>query len=104
MTSLRFLAAVFLLVAVVTLVNDATPAFYGAAPFSATTLEGQWAEMAPASLAVAKAAVSGRVGPWLWNWLDWVVLRQPTFVVFGVLALVSGQLGRRRRRVEIFVN
>ncbi len=54
------LSAVFLLVAVIAFVSDATPPLAGAGPFKATTLLGHRDDLAPNSLAAAKAAVTGR--------------------------------------------
>ncbi|MFA5949348.1 MAG: hypothetical protein WC807_03595 [Hyphomicrobium sp.] len=104
MAAFRFLAAVFLLIAVIALVDDATPAIYGAAPWKATTLEGQWAEMVPASLAAARTAIKAATAPWVWDNLILSILQRPTFTVFGLLSLACGFLGRRRHRVEVFVN
>jgi hypothetical protein len=103
MAVFRFLAAVFLLAATIALVSDATPAVYGAGEFTATSLAGHWADMAPSSLEAAKKAVTG-FAPVLWSGVVGPVLALPTFVLFGLLALGSGFLGRRRRAVRIFVN
>lgn len=103
MAVFRFLAAVFLLVAAIALVVDATPATYGAGPFKATSLGANWQDLAPSAFEAAKKAVTG-VSPWTWESLITPVLAMPTFVTFGVLALLSGYAGRRRRTVRIFVN
>ncbi|WP_333794561.1 hypothetical protein [Hyphomicrobium sp.] len=103
MVVFRFLAALFLLIATIAVVIDATPAVYGAGPFTATTLGAHWQDLAPNSFQAARVAVSGAV-PWLWTGLVAPVLNVPTFVTFGVLALASGYAGRRRRTVRIFVN
>jgi hypothetical protein len=99
----RFLAAVFLLVATISVVVDATPALYGADPFVATSLAAQWEELAPSSLEATRTSVSG-VSAWLWNGIIAPILDIPTFIAFGALALVSGYAGRRRKTVRIFVN
>lgn len=103
MAVFRFLSAVFLLVATIALVVDASPAIYGAASFHATSLAAHWQELGPSSFAAARKAVSG-VAPWLWSGIIGPVLGVPTFVTFGVLAVLSGYAGRRRRTVTIFVN
>ncbi|HEX2840798.1 hypothetical protein [Hyphomicrobium sp.] len=99
----RFLSALFLLIATVALVIDATPAIYGAGAFKATSLAAHWLDLGPSSFGAAKKAISG-AAPWLWNGLVEPLLEVPTFVTFGVLALMSGYAGRRRRSVTIFVN
>jgi hypothetical protein len=103
MVVFRFLAAVFLLAATIALVIDATPALYGAAPFTATSLATQWHELAPSAFDAARQAVTG-LSPWLWQSIIAPVLGLPTFLTFGALALLSGYAGRRRRSVRIFVN
>ena len=103
MAVFRFLAAVFLLVATVALVVDATPPVYGSGGFHATSLDEHWQELSPSSFAAAKKAVSA-VAPWLLNGLLGPILDIPTFLTFGALALLSGYAGRRRRSVRIFVN
>jgi hypothetical protein len=103
MAVFRFLAAVFLLVATVALVVDATPAVYGAGPFIATTLNEQWKELGPSSFEVARKAVQG-AAPWLWDNVLAVLLSVPTYMAFGGLALLAGFIGRRRNTVRIFVN
>jgi len=103
MAALRFLAAVFLLVAAVALVVDATPAIYGAGPFEATALSVHWKDVAPRAFEAAHAAVSS-VSPWTWDSLIRPILALPTFIIFGALAILSGYAGRRRKSVRIFVN
>jgi hypothetical protein len=99
----RFLAAVFLLVATVALVVDATPWVYGASGFEAQSLHGHWQELAPNSLAAAQKAVTG-LAPWLWDDVVGPILDIPTFITFGALALLCGYAGRRRRTIDVFVN
>lgn len=104
MAVFRFLAAVFLLVAVIALVTDLSGPLSAGQPFSATTLETQWREMAPATLQSTKAAVVRATAPWVWDGVIWPVLSVPTFLLFGLLAMWCGYAGRRRHKVNIFVN
>ncbi len=103
MVVFRFLSALFLLVATVALVVDATPAIYGAGAFKGTSLAAHWLDLGPSSFAAAKKAISG-AAPWLWASLAEPLLEVPTYITFGILALLSGYAGRRRRNVTIFVN
>jgi hypothetical protein len=103
MAVFRFLSAVFLLVATIALVVDATPASYGAGSFEATSLAGHWKELGPSSFETARRAVT-EGAPWLWSAVIRPLLDVPTFIAFGALALLSGYAGRRRRSVRIFVN
>ncbi len=104
MAVLRFLASIFALVAVVALVTDATPAFNGTGPFVASTIAGYWSEFAPASLAAARTSVSQATFPWVWDPLLMSLMDLPTFVLFGLLAILCGYLGRRRHQVKIHIN
>lgn len=103
MAVFRFLSAVFLLVATIALVVDATPAIYGAGGFEATTLSAHWQDLAPSSFEAARKALSG-LSVWIWDGLIAPLLDVPTFVGFGALALLSGYAGRRRKSVRVFVN
>ncbi len=104
MAVLRFLSALFLLVATVALVSDATPPLAGTGPFVATPLVEHWKEIAPGSLEAAKAAIQRSSAPWTWDDVIAPVVGVPTFALFGALALACGYGGRRRRRVNIYVN
>jgi hypothetical protein len=42
--------------------------------------------------------------PWVWDGVIWPVLSVPTFLLFGLLAMWCGYAGRRRHKVNIFVN
>ncbi|WP_072396134.1 hypothetical protein [Hyphomicrobium sp. CS1GBMeth3] len=103
MVVFRFLAAVFLLVATIALVFDATPAVYGAGPFEGTTLSAHWQDLGPNSFEAAQKAVQA-FAPWLWDRVIAPLLDVPTFIIFGALSLASGYAGRRRRAARIFVN
>lgn len=104
MAALRFLAALFLLVATVALVSDATPWLTGTGSFTATAFSEQWARVSPSSLKAAQEAVSRSAAPWVWDGLLGHLIGAPTFVLFGGLAVLLGYAGRRRRRVNIYQN
>ncbi|OYY00931.1 MAG: hypothetical protein B7Y80_03170 [Hyphomicrobium sp. 32-62-53] len=104
MAALRFLAGLFALIAIIALVADATPWLNGSGPFAGTSFETQWERISPNSLAAARERVSAGVSPAVWSAIEAVVIGFPTWAVFGALALITGTLGRRRRRVNIFVN
>jgi len=104
MTALRFLASVFALVAVVSLVTDATPALNGTGAFNSTPVIGYWQDLAPASLAAARQAVKTATFPWVWDPVITSVLGLATPVLFGALAIFCGFLGRRREVFKIHVN
>jgi hypothetical protein len=104
MPALRFLASLFALVAVVALVADATPALYGDAPFKMTTVAGDWQLLAPASLVAARTAVVSATTPWVWDTAVMSVLNLATPVLFGLLAVACGILGRRREEMKLHIN
>jgi hypothetical protein len=104
MPALRFLASLFALVAVVALVADATPALNGAAPFTMTTVVGHWQLLAPATLVAARTAVVKATAPWVWDQAIVSVLNLPTPVLFGLLAVLCGILGRRRQEMKLHIN
>ncbi len=105
MAVLRFLASLLLLVAAVALISDLTRLQVGATHgFEPTTIAKQWQDMAPASLQAAKATVSRATHPLVWTWGVSKLINAPLFVLFGLLGIVIGWLGRRRRTIEIYVN
>ena len=104
MAALRFLASLFALVAVVALVTDATPAWNGTGPFEATSVIGHWKELAPVSLEAAQEAIIQSTPAWVWNTVVLSLLNLPTFVLFGLLAILSGYLGRHRHSLKVHIN
>lgn len=104
MAALRFLAALFALVAVVALVTDATPAWNGTGPFDTTSVIGHWKELAPVSLEAAHKAVVQSTPVWVWDTVIMSILNLPTFVLFGLLAILSGYLGRHRHQLKVHIN
>jgi hypothetical protein len=104
MPVLRFIASLFALVAVVALVADATPALNGSAPFAMNTVAGDWTLLAPATLVAARTGVSSATAPWVWDSLVMSVIGLPTPVLFGLLAVLFGFLGRRREVMKLHVN
>jgi hypothetical protein len=105
MAVLRFLASVLLLVATIALISDVTRwrtgATHGLEPL---TIARQWGEYAPSSLIAARNVVGRTTHPLVWRWGVRPVIDTPLFVLFGALALATGYLGRRRRRINVFTN
>jgi ABC-type glycerol-3-phosphate transport system permease component len=104
MAVMRFLASLFLLVAVIAMVDDATQSLITSKPFQASSMQQHWMEIAPNTLNGVKAGLNRAAGPQLWEAVLSPLLATPTFVLFGLLAALSGYAGRRRRRVEVFTN
>ena len=104
MASLRFLASLFALIAIVALVADATPALNGTGPFTAHSVIGYWTELAPASLLATRTQYRAMTFPWVWNPVILSVLSAPMSILFGGLAVVCGYFGRRRTQLKVHVN
>lgn len=100
---LRFLAGVFLLVAVIFAVSDATR-LAGPDRASAVTVHQTWSAVSPNSLNAAQRAVQSATHPDVWNWGVLWLLQLPAWTLFGLLGLVLAFLGRRRRRVNVYAN
>ena len=104
MAVFRFLASLFLLIAVIALVADATPTEQNGGAFVPTPLGQHWAAIAPSTLESAKSAVASTGVPWVWDRLIEPMLSIPTFLLFGTVGALAGYAGRRRRGVNIYIN
>jgi hypothetical protein len=105
MAALRFLAGVLLLVAALAAIYDGTQTLANPdRDLVSTSLGEHWAKVAPASLKAAQAAVRRHAPAFVWDGLVKRLLEVPTWAAFGVLGLLAGYAGRRRRRVNVFAN
>lgn len=104
MPVMRLIASLFLLIAVIALMADATGWLGGTGPFEATSFARHWGQLAPASLERSQALVVRNSAPWVWDPLIVGLIHLPTFVLFGGLALIFGYIGRRRHRINIYAN
>lgn len=104
MAVLRFIASLFLLVAVIAFIADATALFQGTGSILGTSFSEHLQDVAPGTFAAVKAAVSGAAGSFVWDLVIAPLIALPTFLLFGLLALASGYAGRRREKINIFVN
>lgn len=95
---LRFLAALFLLAAVILFFAGVTQ--QGTHTSTAT----HWQSISPSSFAAFQASVTRNIGAWAWDPVLLSVLRLPAYILFGSLALINGIAGRRRRVVNVFIN
>ena len=101
--ALRFLAYLFLLVAVVALTADATPVINHVHGFEPTTFAEHVIEVAPQSLTQVRKAVTA-VHPWIWDYGLGLIIELPTFVLFGILGIAAAYAGRRRKQINIYAN
>jgi hypothetical protein len=102
LASFRFLAALFLLIAVIAGVWDGTRSLAADRLVTASLLE-HWTAIAPKLLDTAQAAVT-RIHPMLWNGGVGRLLEVPATVFFVALGLAFAYAGRRRRRINVFAN
>jgi hypothetical protein len=102
MALLRILAGMFFLFAALALASDVTRAMYGN-PFTMTSFAAHWNAFAPQMLLSARKAIQG-LHPFLWDPLIWRPLLLPAWFLLGAVGLLFAHLGRRQRRVNIFIN
>jgi hypothetical protein len=103
MALLRLLAGVFFLFAALAFASDVMRAVNGAA-FSMTSFAAHWQSFAPQMLLSARKAVQTNLHPFLWDPMIWRLLLLPAWFLLGAVGLVFAHLGRRQRRVNIFIN
>jgi hypothetical protein len=102
MALLRILAGLFFLFAALAFAADVTRALAGA-KFTMTSFAAHWAAFAPQLLATSKKMVSG-LHPFLWDPMIWRLLLLPAWFLLGAIGVLFAHLGRRQRRVNIFIN
>ncbi len=100
--ALRFLAYVFIIIAVVSLINDVTPVLAGIGPFRSTSLMEYWRGIAPATLQQTLTTIQALA--WGLPELARFLIELPVSVLFGALGGLCAIAGRKRQRVEIFAN
>lgn len=91
----RSIGLVLLAVAVVSAVLDLTRTVAASAPV-VTPLGESWSAVSPGTRALARAAVTERVAPFVWDGPVTWALALPTWAVFGALALLFLWAGRSR--------
>jgi hypothetical protein len=101
---LRLVARLLLIAAVVAIAYDGSRTLAGGSSLVITSLGDHWTALHPASIEALRKLIVAKAHPLLWDSAVRPVLRLPAWLVAGVLALLFGLLGRRRRKVSIFVN
>ena len=104
MAVLRFLASLFLLAAVIAFAADVTQGLNGPGGFKASSFAQHWEQLSPKTLSSTKEVMSASRVSGLWTFGIAPIITLPSFVLFGLLAALAGYAGRRRRRVEIYIN
>ena len=93
----RMLALLFLVLAVITAILDVTRSIADSAPV-VTALGQEWFNFHLSSLNFIQAIIQRYVHPAIWDPGVQSILLLPSWLVFGVLALLFGLIGRRKKR------
>jgi hypothetical protein len=104
MAALRFLASVFLLFAAVILVADITLARPGTASGLMTSLGQHWQSLAPQGMAAAQKSMQTGGLKYVWSYAVRPLLSMPSWLLCLSVGLLFAYVGRRRRRVNVFIN
>jgi len=104
MAVLRFLSALFFLIAVTALAADATLLLAGDLTFRPASLQQRWSEIAPAVLNSVQMSLANQQLSWVWTMVISPLLSLPAVFLFAALGLLFGYAGRHRRRINVFVN
>lgn len=102
--SLRILARILLLVALIALVSDGTRTIANDNGIVVTSALHYWAELAPAMLENVRRTLSLKVHPLFWDGVIAPFLSLPAWVVLGGSALLLLYFARKRRKTNIFAN
>jgi hypothetical protein len=102
--SLRVLARIFLLLALIALVSDGTRTIANDSGLVVTSALQYWAELAPAMLENVKRTLSLKIHPVFWDGVIVPLLSLPAWIVLGGSALLILYFARRRHKTNIFVN
>lgn len=100
----RVLGVWSLLIAMLTLVVDATKTLGGGGAIIVTPLAAEWQRLFPNSFNAAQQAIDMRFGAGFWQHSIVPILQGPTWLFFGVLGILLYWLGQKRRELEIFTN
>jgi len=101
---LRMIARPLLLIAVIALVYDGTRTLAGGSGLVLTSLMEHWQGLSPATLEGMKMLIVKRLGTAAWDGGLLRLLKLPAWLVFGVLGLVLAYIGRKRQKVNVFMN
>jgi hypothetical protein len=93
----KLIALLFLLLAVITLVLDITRSIADS-KLVMTALGQDWFTYSKSTLNFSQAIVQRYVHAALWDPVIQTILLGPSWLVFGVLALIFGFFGRKKRR------
>jgi hypothetical protein len=101
---LRFLAALFSLLTLIAFAADISrPPVDGHSEGSISLLQ-HLQNLAPAFVAALERSVTHSIDPFFWDPVLTSILSLPATMIFLLLAIACGFLGRPRRRIRIFAN
>jgi len=101
---LRLVARLLLIAAVVAIAYDGSRTLAGGSSLVISSLWEHWTALHPSSIEAFRKVIVAKVHPQVWDSAVRPVLRMPAWLVAGMLGVLLGWLGRRRRTVSIFVN
>lgn len=105
MTVLRLIGTLFLIAAVIALTSDLSRTGPDGTPSrSFASLYKHWSDFAPQTLTNSQMAVVSRTHPLVWDLGIRPVLLLPAWLSLGGIGAAAAYFGRRRRRVEVFIN
>lgn len=104
MSALRFLASVFALLAAVIFVVDYSRPETAGKGLTLTSIGDHVTALAPQALPSARAFVAEYGVEGIWNFIMNPLLAMPGCVAFALLAIIAGYAGRRRERINVFIN
>jgi hypothetical protein len=101
---LRFLAALFALFSLIAFAADVSRPNVDGHSQGTISLMQHLQTLAPSFVTALERSVSRTFGPVAWDPILTSLLSAPAALIFLVIAIGAGYLGRPRRRVRIFVN
>jgi hypothetical protein len=94
----RFVGLLLLAVGFVAIIRDGTKTIGGKEVW-VTKLADDWYNIHQSSREALQPVIEQRLGHWAWDPVVTTILNQPTWVVFGVVAIVFILLGRKKKRL-----
>mgnify|MGYP006886177243 CR=1 FL=1 len=101
---LRFLAALFALFTLIAFAADVSRAPVDGSSGGAISLMQHLQTWSPAFVASLQRSATATINPLLWDPVLTSILALPATVIFLLLTIACGYLGRPRRRIRIFAN
>lgn len=104
MVVIRVLGGILLLIALLSLVHDATLTFTGNKGILVTPLWQHWYDISPITLKSIRALVESYSATWVWNNIIVTLLQIPAWATFGIFGTLVCYAGRKRERINVYAN